>query len=352
MGWPKVSVYDGGWFEWSNDPDNPFETGIPEQFIISSLLDQQSREETIREIFTGLSADQKYISSRFFYDAEGSALFEKITTLPEYYHTRTEKSILKKISSSLVETDGNIDIVELGSGDCSKISILLDALPGERIPSVKYYPVDISESSIVRSAEILSNNFPELQINGRLADFMNHLDTLPGEGNRLICFFGSTIGNFTHKQAIGFLSGLKKKMHSGDSLLVGFDMVKETEILEAAYNDADGITKAFNRNILNAINEIAETGFKPEQFRHIAFYNRREMRIEMHLEAIAEMEIDSPYFTHTIHIREGETIHTENSHKFTNELIQDMAEKSGLKINNIFTDKKGWFSLVQYDSND
>lgn len=323
-------------------------SSITEQVSISNLLTQQDKEETIREIFTGLSSDRKYIPSRFFYDAEGSALFEKITTLPEYYPTRTEKAILENISSEIAGDAGHIEIVELGSGDCTKISILLDAIPTKMMSSVKYYPVDISESSMHKSAARLTDKFHGLQVHGMLADFMNHLDSLPGKDQRLVCFFGSTIGNLSREQAIEFLSGLSEMMHGGDSLLVGFDMVKEIDILEAAYNDSQGITATFNRNILTAVNNIAGTVFNPGRFRHLAFYNAAKMRIEMHLEALADMEIHSPHFLNVIHLRKGETIHTENSHKFTGELIHTMAGAAGLQVRNIFTDKKGWFSLVQF----
>lgn len=321
---------------------------ITEQVSISSLLTRQDEEKTIREIFTGLSSDRKYIPSRFFYDDEGSTLFEKITTLPEYYPTRTEKVILENISSQLVGKVGDINIVELGSGDCSKISILLDAIPLGRISSVKYYPVDISESSMRKSAGRLTDRFTGLQVHGLLADFMNHLDALPGGEKRLVCFFGSTIGNLTREEAVKFLSGIGEMMQGDDSFLVGFDMVKDKGILEAAYNDSQGITAAFNRNILTAVNNIANTVFNPGRFRHLAFYDPTKMRIEMHLEALADMEINSPHFSHGIHIRKGETIHTENSHKFTHELIDEMAEKAGMTIRNIYTDKTGWFSLVQF----
>ena len=325
---------------------------IGDQVRISNFLEQQSRDEILSEIFTGLSENQKSISSRFFYNEKGSALFESITRLREYYPTRTEKSILEKISSSLFTADGTIEIVELGSGDCSKISILLDALPAKLVSAVKYYPVDISETSIVKSAEFLSMKFPGIRIHGKLADFMKHLDELPGKNDRLVCFFGGTIGNLSHEEAIVFLSEMRGMMRAGDSLLVGFDMVKEIDILEAAYNDAHGITEAFNKNILSAINEIAETSFKPERFAHLAFYRQQEMRIEMHLEAMEDLEIQSPHFPRAIQIRKGETIHTENSHKFTGTLIREIADRSGLTIRNIFTDHQGWFSLVQFCPND
>lgn len=199
-----------------------------------------------------------------------------------------------------------------------------------------------------KSAAGLTDKFPGLQVHGLLADFMHHLDGLPGEDRRLVCFFGSTIGNLTREQSIKFLSEIREMMHGDDSLLVGFDMVKEIDILEAAYNDSQGITAAFNRNILTAVNNIAGTVFNPGRFKHLAFYDPAKMRIEMHLEVLEDMEIHSPHFRHDIHLRKGETIHTENSHKFTGELINAMAEKAGLKVRNIYTDKKRWFSLVQF----
>jgi len=319
-----------------------------EQVRITSLLAREDKEETIGEIFTGLSSERKYIPSRFFYDAEGSALFEKITSLPEYYPTRTEKAILENISREFTGNGSHKEIVELGSGDCSKISIILDALPTELLSSVNYYPVDISESSMRKSAERLAARFPGLKVHGLLADFMNHLDSLPGEDERLVCFFGSTIGNLTHDQAIEFLSGISGMMHGGDSFLVGFDMVKDTDILKAAYNDSQGITESFNRNILTAVNNIAGTVFNPGRFKHLAFYDPAKMRIEMHLEALADMEIHSLHFSEAINISKGETIHTENSHKFSPELIDAMATDAGLKVRNRYTDKKGWFSLVEF----
>ena len=319
------------------------------QFMIDSMLEVATRDEILSEIIHGLQSGQKYISSRFFYDERGSSLFERITNLPEYYPTRTEKSILRMVAPEVTAGSAVIDLVELGSGDCSKISILLDAIPGERIPGTRYYPIDISEWAIVRSARILAGMYPELQVRGILADFMKHLDSLPGQDKRLICFFGSTIGNLTREQAIGFLAGIRENMLQGDSLLLGLDMVKETAVLEAAYNDAKGITETFNRNILYVVNGIAGTGFHPESFRHVAFYNHHEQRIDMHLEAMNEMEVGSPHFAVPLKIMKGETIHTENSHKFTPGDIDQLADRSGLEVKKIHTDPNGWFSLVHFN---
>ncbi len=257
MGWQKVSVYDGGWFEWSNDPNNPVETGIPpspaitnDNFIINDLLGQENNTEIISEMLSGFSAPQKYISSRFLYDDTGSALFEEITGLSEYYLTRTEKSILKEAAPIIFNSLHVKNIVELGSGDCSKISILLDSLPGKNIAEITYVPVDISKTSIEKSAEMLSIKYPGIRIRGILADFMKNLEVIPCDGSKLICFLGSTFGNFSRTQEIPFLLNLKSWMNPADQLLIGFDMVKDIKILETAYNDEQGKTAAFNKNIL------------------------------------------------------------------------------------------------------
>jgi L-histidine N-alpha-methyltransferase len=323
-------------------------SSINSQVELSNFLKGENREEIILEIFTGLSAGQKYISSRFFYDKAGSALFEEITKLSEYYPTRTEKTILRQAASEIIPAERNPIIVELGSGDCSKISILLDALAERDFDSIHYFPVDISEAAILESAECLTQRYPEINIHGLLADFMKHLDVLPGEGKRMICFFGSTLGNFTLKQAIWYIKKIRELMHPGDSLILGLDMVKDVEIIESAYNDKKGVTAAFNKNILNVINRIAKTNFTPEYFDHQAFYNPEKDRIEMHLVARRQMEVSSLYRRENFILDKGETIHTENSHKFSHDYILQLAATSGLSIKNIHTDQNNWFSVVHF----
>lgn len=317
------------------------------QVAIDNLLAFESEEEIIAEIYAGLSAKQKKISSRFFYDQTGSLLFEKITALPEYYPTRTEKSILRKVAPRLMNPSGQMDIIELGSGDCSKISILLDAVPENKMEDVYYVPVDVSESAILRSAEILTCRYPDIRIHGLLADFMKHLTDFPGKGKRLIFFLGSTLGNISRHCAESFLKNLKSLMRPDDRFILGLDMVKNIATLEAAYNDDQGITDSFNKNILDVINAVAQTDFNPDLFEHEAFYNSDEARIEMHLRAVRDIGIHSPEFPQTIHLKEGETIHTENSHKFTDEDIQHFADLTDLAIENVFIDEKKWFSVVE-----
>ena len=318
------------------------------QIAIRNYLCNTKHEEVISEIIDGLSAQQKYIPSKFFYDENGSKLFEDITCLPEYYPTCTEKALLKKIAPQISKTLRNIDIVELGSGDCSKISILLDAIPFENMATVRYIPVDVSHSAISKSAEMLVKRFPDITIHGLIADFLKHLRVIPGNINRLFCFFGSTLGNLTRNQSIQFLLDLKAVMKSGDQLLIGLDMVKDVKILENAYNDNQGITAAFNKNILNVVNQYVKTAFNSDCFEHVAYYNQPKARIEMHLRALEDLEVKCMYLPNNIRIKKGETIHTENSHKYTYGHIFDFAGITGLKINAVYTDNNQWFSLVHF----
>jgi L-histidine N-alpha-methyltransferase len=318
--------------------------------IISNYYSGIEKNETAREIITGLTAGRKYISSKFFYDDKGSLLFEAITRLPEYYPSRTEKSILKDTSPDLVPVIEHTDIIELGSGDCSKIGILLNEIPDSFRSTIRYVPVDISQIAIRKSAGDLRKLYPDIFIHGLAADFLSQLDDLPlaTDRNKLICFFGSTLGNLSPGQAVHFLCNLRKTMKTGDRLLLGLDMVKDKDILEKAYNDKARVTAAFNRNILSVVNRLAGMDFNPDDFDHYAFYNDALSRIEMHLVARYDMEIYSPQYHVKLILRRGETIHTENSYKFTPKQIHHFAMNSGFKIRNIFTDAKRWFSLVDY----
>jgi L-histidine N-alpha-methyltransferase len=329
--------------DYSNIP-----TMVNPLFTVSDFLSTESREDLISEIYTGLTARQKYISSRFFYDDKGSSLFEEITALPEYYPTRTEISILKANAQKILGDFEKLDIIELGSGDCSKISILLEAIPKNKIANVSYIPVDVSGAAIYKSADILSLKYPELKIQGLLADFLKHLTQLPGKGNRLICFFGSTIGNLNRNEALGFLKNVKKHLCPGDKFLLGLDRVKDFKVLHNAYNDKQGITALFNKNILDVINQTVGTSFNTRHFEHLAYYNEKMARIEMHLKADKDIVISSDLFPEKVYLKKGKTIHTENSHKFTLNDIHVFANISGLKIENIFNDKREWFSLINF----
>ncbi|MCG8520892.1 MAG: L-histidine N(alpha)-methyltransferase, partial [Pseudomonadales bacterium] len=238
------------------------ETGIfqKQKVRIKNLLPDIGIDQARKEIIEGLTSDQPKISSKYFYDEKGSVLFEEITKLEEYYPTETEKSILKRIAPDLMNRNSSLEIIELGSGDCSKISILLNAIDRLTLENVNYIPVDFSRSAIESSANQLTKKFPEMEISGYVADFIHQLDLIPhSEKPRIICFLGSTIGNFAKNEAKEILQNLSKGMLKGDSLLVGFDLVKPKRILHSAYNDSKGVTEKFNKNILNVVNEIIQS---------------------------------------------------------------------------------------------
>ena len=324
------------------------ETLTKERINLVNYLPHIGIEKVSDEILKGLKASPKYISPKFFYDQRGSELFEAITKLDEYYPTRTEISILSTIVKDLDIEFSELSIVELGSGDESKIRLLFQQIPVEQLSAISYYPLDISQSAIVKASEKLVEEYPMLSINGIVADFFHQLNMIPKTGRRLFCFFGSTIGNLDMSEIKEFMELLGSEMQSGDSLLLGLDMVKDRAILEEAYNDGQKITADFNKNILNVINRLAGTDLNPAEFEHLAFYNKEKNRIEMHLKAREDIMVTFNSGVESIHISKGETIHTENSHKFSREDIQTMGYWAGLNAEKIFTDNPQWFSLVHY----
>lgn len=329
-----------------NDINQKINAG--EMITISNLLPERKEEDVIDEIFKGLKADQKYISSKYFYDREGSKLFEEITKLEEYYLTRSEISILNRIAPKIADELRNYNIIELGNGDCSKISILFDSIPVSKRKLVKYFPVDVSASAIRESANKLTGLFPEIKIHGIIADFISQFIIIPEASGRLVCFFGSTIGNLNIEESSEFLRNISLNMKHGDQLLLGLDMVKPKDIIEKAYNDNKQVTAAFNKNILNVVNGIVKTDFDLNKFDHLAFFNEEKSRIEMHLKAKEYQIISSPMFKEKIQINKGETIHTENSCKYTLSQITALGTSSELTLKNIFTDENKWFSLVEF----
>lgn len=314
----------------------------------TDLLPEIGEEEIRNEILEGLTSGQKWISSKFFYDKRGSELFSEITMLDEYYPTRTEISILREFAPEIMKGVVDVDIIELGSGDGIKISVLINIVPASRMPLLRYVPVDVSKNVLLESGQMLSESYPSLRVEGVRADFLTQLNLIPSDNRRLICFFGSTIGNLSQERAHQFIKEISDVMRPGERLILGLDMVKPRPILEAAYNDKRGVTAVFNRNILNVVNRLAATDFNPRDFTHLAFYNDAESRIEMHLKANRDFVVKTPHIEAPIPIYSGETIHTENSHKYTTEDITAFAGTGEFAVEHVFTDPQGWFSLVQY----
>jgi len=317
------------------------------QVTIENFLPAMGQEVVTKSILSDLKESPKRISSMFLYNEAGSQLFEDITDLPEYYPAKTEIGILKKCANEIVSEFNDIDLVEIGSGDCSKISILLDAVTDTDLETIRYIPVDVSIDAIRKSADLLIQKYDGLAVHGIVADFMSQLDKIPDGRSRFFCFLGGTIGNFTPDDRLEFFRAVAKQMDEDDTLLVGADMQKPVDIIEKAYNDPRGVTAEFNINILNTVNDIVGSNIEPEQFEHIAFFNRDESRIEMHLKALNNMEIVAPSEEKPIAIKAGECIHTENSYKFSRAVIEQNVKEAGLEIQKINTDEKEWFSLIE-----
>lgn len=296
------------------------------------------------EILNGLQPPQKSLPSKFFYDERGSRLFEQICELPEYYPTRTEISILisnmDEISCSL---GAGIDLVELGSGSSVKTRLLLDHLPDIHA----YFPVDISEAFLLKTADQIRSEYRKLQVNPVPADYTEPF-SIPVKvgGERTIIFFpGSTIGNFRPDRASRFLSQHRSLMLPDGGMLIGVDRKKPKEILERAYNDEQGITAEFNMNILTHLNRELDAGFDTELFRHKAFYNEEEGRIEMHLVCLADHEVELAGVT--VPFRKGETIHTENSYKYSPEEVEELFGE-GYRLEAMWSDPDEYFSVYYF----
>lgn len=299
-----------------------------------------------RDVREGLSASQSFIPCKYFYDAHGSKLFEEICRLPEYYPTRTELSILKRNAPQLMATSAHSDLVELGSGASLKIRTLLDAAGESNRAALRYIPVDISEAAVLEASIDLLDRYPELQVLGMVADFTRQLDVLPKERALMFCFLGSTIGNMSEDEGTAFLRSVADNMRPGDSLLVGFDMVKSRVTLEAAYNDSKGVTAEFNKNVLRVLNNELNADFDPSHFDHLAFFNEVDSRIEMHLRANRDVRVRIDSIDMEAGFARGETIHTENSRKFTTTSVEEMVSQAGLSVQDWYSDSAAWFSLV------
>lgn len=294
-----------------------------------------------RDLIEGLSDTPRSIAPKYFYDAEGSALFDRICRTPEYYPTRTEKRILSEYAVDMAEMIGpSADIVEFGAGSLEKIRILLDACLADSA-DLRYLPVDISREHLERSAVALQAIYPGLDIEPIAADFTQPFG-LP-EGRRRVGFFpGSTLGNFHPNEALRLLRHFATMLRGG-GLLIGVDLVKDPAILHAAYNDAAGVTADFNRNLLKRANREAHADFHVDAFRHYAFYQPSLRRVEMHLVSARRqvVTINGNRFVFS----EGDSIHTENSYKYSIDAIRDLAIASGFLPTACWTDPHKLFSV-------
>jgi L-histidine Nalpha-methyltransferase len=314
-----------------------------------------SRDEFARDVLQGLARRPRMLSPKYFYDETGSALFEEITRQPEYYLTRTEASLLSWWAPSISELVGDdVSLVELGSGSSAKTTILLESLL-ERYRRLRYLPIDISESILHQTASELDRRYPALEVTPIASQYesgLSRASVLIGDeeraGSMLVLFLGSSIGNLEPEDSVDFLARVRKRLGARDRLLVGFDLVKEDEILEAAYNDEAGVTARFNLNLLARINRELGGEFDLQRFSHRAFFNRERSRIEMHLVSGALQEVRVKALGRAFSFEPGETIHTESSYKYTRAAFADAAAAAGLDLIESFTDAKGWFALALF----
>ncbi|MET3352799.1 UNVERIFIED_ORG: dimethylhistidine N-methyltransferase [Xanthobacter viscosus] len=299
------------------------------------------------DVIFGLSQPQKALPPKYFYDAAGSRLFDHICRLPEYYPTRCELEILKARAAEIGALAGpGASLVEFGSGSSIKVRLLLDAMA----EPAAYVPIDISGPHMRAAVARLAEAYPAVAMVPVEADFTQAVRLPPlGEGGRLegrrVGFFpGSTIGNFTPEAATSFLAHVGKVLGDGSALVIGFDLAKDRAVLEAAYDDRAGITAAFNLNLLSRINREVGADFDPGGFRHKAFFNGTENRIEMHLESVREQAVRMG--RHHFAFARGETIHTENSYKFSVDAFLAMARHAGWRQRAMWTDPKRWFAVA------
>jgi L-histidine N-alpha-methyltransferase len=298
------------------------------------------------DVREGLSATPKRLPSKLFYDEIGSALFEQITELPEYYLTRTERGIFETFAPEILEQAGApLTMIELGAGTASKTCILIEELL-RRQSRALFYPIDVSSSALNEAMQQLARQFPELRVNPIVADYTGGVPALSRiSGRKLVLYIGSSIGNFEPPEAIRLLRRIRRTLRSGDALLLGADYAKSPKILLPAYDDAQGVTAAFNKNILARVNRELDADFHLAAFRHVALWNRRCSRMEIYLEStvaqsafVAELEMD-------VSLSAGERIHTENSYKYTDAMIESILRESGFMLEHTWCDRRKWFGV-------
>ncbi|MFO8154219.1 L-histidine N(alpha)-methyltransferase [Thioalkalivibrio sp.] len=294
-----------------------------------------------REVLTGLRERPRRIAPKFFYDERGSKLFDAITEAPEYYVTRTESEILQQRADEIARTVGTGGLLlEPGGGSCAKVRILLEGLE-----PCAYVPMDISRNHLRMAAEEVAADFPWLEVHAAHTDFTRRMEVPPTapEGPRVAFFPGSSIGNFDPEHAVEFIAAVADLVGPGGHFLIGVDLRKEKALLEAAYDDAQGVTAAFNLNLLERINRELGGDFDLQHWRHRAVYNENEGRVEMHLVSARNqrVRIEDEVFDFAT----GETIHTENSYKYGLDEFEGLARRAGMETVGVWTDQRGLFSV-------
>jgi L-histidine N-alpha-methyltransferase len=307
--------------------------------VIDSHLADGALDSLAPDVRHGMGLPLKELPPKYFYDARGSELFERITTLPEYYPTRSERGLLNRHAPEIAELTGAEELVELGSGTASKTRALLYAMAGRgRLRA--YVPFDCSETVVRECIELLAETFPDVSLHGVVGDFESHLEAIPPGRQRLTAFLGGTIGNFyplERSMLLERLAGL------GEWLLIGTDLVKDASVIEAAYNDEAGVTAEFNRNVLHVINRELDADFDPAAFDHVAFFDTENEWVEMRLRARSGQSVTIPGAGVEVEFAAGEEIRTEISAKFTTQRIAAELDAVGFELKRFYSD--GLFGL-------
>lgn len=302
----------------------------------------RASRSVLDELESGLKREDAFISPKFLYDELGSRLFERICELDEYYPTRTEQAIFDRHGPEMASAIGaGCALVDLGAGNCAKAASLFDVLH----PS-QYVPVDISAAYLDGCVARLRPHFPHIRMTALALDFSQRLDLPPevGPGQRLFFYPGSSIGNFTPEEALAFLARVHGQCGPGGGLLIGIDLVKDSAVLNAAYDDALGVTAAFNLNVLRHLNRLMAADFDLGQWRHVAFYDEAKQRVEMHLEACADTCV--AWAGGQRRFRRGERIHTENSYKYRKADALALLRDAGFVPAEVWLDEAGWFAVI------
>jgi L-histidine Nalpha-methyltransferase len=312
---------------------------------IDRRLPERFFEESLRaDVRAGLTATPKSLPPKWFYDERGSELFEKITRLDEYYPTRAEREILAAAAHEIAAAAQAVTLVELGSGSADKTRLLLDALRG-RGTLREYVPVDVSESALVMAARRMRERYPGLRVHAVLSDFTEHLGLPDSGGPKLIAFMGGTIGNLLPAERAKFLRSLRSALTHGDALLLGTDLVKDPEVLVAAYDDAAGVTAEFNKNILRVLNSELDGDFDLDEFEHLALWDAENEWIEMRLRSTADQAVSLRAIGLRVRFTAGEEMRTEISAKFRREGLAAELAAAGLELRGWWTDERARFGV-------
>jgi len=325
-------------------PANSNTVGVPIE--IREIVPSRRQPTLAEDVRAGFAERPRSLPPKYFYDARGSELFDRICDTPEYYQTRTEDALLREAAAEILAAQRPDHIVELGSGTSRKTRRLLDACEPLSI-TPRYWPFDVCQEVVERAGRDLTASYPWLPVTGLVGDYLAGLGGLElPQGRCLYVFLGGTLGNFDTGESVAFLSELRERMSEGDGLLLGVDRVKDPAVLEAAYDDAQGITAAFNRNVLNVLNRELGADFPLEQFRHRAVYNAAEARVEMYLVAQAALEVPVERLGRSYRFEAGEALLTEISRKFTVDTLETELREAGLRVVTNHEPPDRYFSLV------